>query len=237
MSAVDTGIRQARQFVGGTWVAAASGRTFDDVDPFTGDVVAHVPAGGREDARRAIETAAAAFPAWAGTPPGVRQGIFLRAADALEARRDEVVSLLARETGCTFGFGMFQMGSAPEPAAPGRRAPVRAARRGDPVGHGRVRDGRAAAGRRRRRDRAVERGADPVRAVDRGGARAREQRRAEAVRALTLWLAGSCGARSSPRPASRRACSCLRTHEPGAAGEIGDELIESPHVRRLNFTG
>jgi acyl-CoA reductase-like NAD-dependent aldehyde dehydrogenase len=27
------------------------------------------------------------------------------------------------------------------------------------------------------------------------------------------------------------------THEPGAAGEIGDELIESPHVRRLNFTG
>jgi acyl-CoA reductase-like NAD-dependent aldehyde dehydrogenase len=27
------------------------------------------------------------------------------------------------------------------------------------------------------------------------------------------------------------------THEPGAAGEIGDELVESPHVRRLNFTG
>ena len=41
-------------------------------------------------------------------PPCAR-AIFLRAADILESRRDEVVDLLARETGCTFGFGMFQM--------------------------------------------------------------------------------------------------------------------------------
>ena len=27
------------------------------------------------------------------------------------------------------------------------------------------------------------------------------------------------------------------THAPGAAGEIGDELVENPHVRRINFTG
>ena len=39
----------------------------------------------------------------------MRQGIFLRAADILERRQDEVVSLLARETGASFGFGMFQM--------------------------------------------------------------------------------------------------------------------------------
>ena len=39
----------------------------------------------------------------------MRQGIFLKAADVLESRQDEVVSMLARETGCTFGFGMFQM--------------------------------------------------------------------------------------------------------------------------------
>src|SRR5581483_5460502 len=68
-----------------------------------------VPAAGGEDATRAIDAAAAAFPAWAETPPAVRQAIFLKAADLLEQRRDEVVSLLARETGCTFGFGMFQM--------------------------------------------------------------------------------------------------------------------------------
>ena len=31
----------------------------------------------------------------------------------LESRRDEVVGLLARETGASFGFGMFQMGFVP----------------------------------------------------------------------------------------------------------------------------
>src|SRR5205814_2904258 len=32
----------------------------------------------------------------------------LKAADILERRQMEVVGLLASETGCTFGFGMFQ---------------------------------------------------------------------------------------------------------------------------------
>ena len=74
-------------------------RTFEDRDPFTGEVVVEVAAGSRDDARRAIEVAAAAAPAWAQTPPAARQGIFLKAADVLESRQDEVVSLLARETG------------------------------------------------------------------------------------------------------------------------------------------
>ena len=83
--------------------------TFDVADPFTGEPVVRAAAGTRDDARHAVEAAAEAFPAWAATPPAVRQGIFLRAADILESRRDEVVDLLARETGSTFGFGMFQM--------------------------------------------------------------------------------------------------------------------------------
>src|ERR671936_65841 len=72
-------------------------RQFEDRDPSTGEVVATVAAGGREDARRAIEAAAAAFPAWAATPPAERQRLFLRAADVLEGRRDDIVELLARE--------------------------------------------------------------------------------------------------------------------------------------------
>jgi acyl-CoA reductase-like NAD-dependent aldehyde dehydrogenase len=112
-SATETAVLDSRQFIGGEWVAAESGATFEDTDPYTGDVVAHVPAGSQEDARRAVEAAAAAFPEWSKAPPAARQAIFLRAADILEGRRDEVVSLLARETGCSFGFGMFQMGFVP----------------------------------------------------------------------------------------------------------------------------
>src|SRR5215212_7495087 len=95
--------------IGGEWVEASGGKTFEDNDPFTGEVVASVPAGTREDARRAIEAAAAAFPAWSQTPPAARQQIFLKAADILEARSEEIASWLTRETGSTFGFAMFQL--------------------------------------------------------------------------------------------------------------------------------
>ena len=104
----ETGI-ETRLFVGGAFVDAEGGGTFENRDPFTDEVVSEVAAGGREDARRAVEAAAAAFPEWSQTPPAVRQGVLLEAADVLESRQDEVVSMLARETGCTFGFGMFQM--------------------------------------------------------------------------------------------------------------------------------
>jgi acyl-CoA reductase-like NAD-dependent aldehyde dehydrogenase len=95
--------------IGGEWNEAASGKTFEDTDPFTGDVVANVPAGTREDAKRAVEAAAKAFPEWSQSPPAERQRVFLKAADILEARADDVSSWLTRETGCTFGFAMFQL--------------------------------------------------------------------------------------------------------------------------------
>ena len=92
---------------------ADGGSTFDDRDPFTGDVVAKVAAGTRADAERAVASAAAAFPAWSQSAPAERQRIFLKAADILESRLDEIVGLLARETGASFGFGMFQMSFVP----------------------------------------------------------------------------------------------------------------------------
>src|SRR5207302_5918585 len=70
--------------------------------------MATVSASTQADAKRAVEAAATALPAWWKTPPGARQRLFLKAADILERRQMEVVGLLASETGCTFGFGMFQ---------------------------------------------------------------------------------------------------------------------------------
>ncbi|HEV2713365.1 MAG TPA: aldehyde dehydrogenase family protein [Gaiellaceae bacterium] len=83
--------------------------TFEDRDPFTGEVVATVPAATREDARRAIEAAAKAFPAWSETPPAERQRVFLNASEILQSRSDEIASWLTSETGSTFGFAMFQL--------------------------------------------------------------------------------------------------------------------------------
>jgi acyl-CoA reductase-like NAD-dependent aldehyde dehydrogenase len=101
--------KKQKMFIGGKWVDAANGKTFEDLNPYTGEVYAHVPAGKREDARRAIEAAQAAFPAWANTPPNVRRKIFLKAADVMERRQDELVRAMMEEVGGTIGISMFQM--------------------------------------------------------------------------------------------------------------------------------
>jgi len=100
-------VRDAKQFINGEWTGAADGKTYVKKNPFNGQVASQVAAGKREDARRAIEAAAAAFPAWSSTAPGVRRGLFLKVADVLERRMPEIAKITAEETGQTFGWGMF----------------------------------------------------------------------------------------------------------------------------------
>jgi len=100
-------VREYRQYIGGEWVGSET--LFDDLDPYRGTVMARVPAGTRADAARAVDAAAAAFPAWAELPPAEKQALFLRAADVVERRRAEIVALLAEETGCAGGFAGFQV--------------------------------------------------------------------------------------------------------------------------------
>jgi aldehyde dehydrogenase (NAD+) len=95
-------------YINGEWVGALDNEVYDDLNPYTGEVFARVPSGKRADAKRAIDAAGAAFPAWSQTLPAERQALFLKAADILEKKRNEIVTILAEETGCTFGFAMFQ---------------------------------------------------------------------------------------------------------------------------------
>ena len=98
-----------KMYIDGSWVDALSGQTFDDMNPYTGEVYASLPSSRREDAKRAIEAAQKAFPAWANTPPSARRKIFLKAADIMERRQDELVRAMMEEVGGTIGISMFQM--------------------------------------------------------------------------------------------------------------------------------
>jgi acyl-CoA reductase-like NAD-dependent aldehyde dehydrogenase len=102
-----------KMYIDGQWRDAQDGKTYDDFNPFTGEVFAKVPAGKRADARLAVAAAAAAFPAWSRTLPSERQAHFLRAADIFEKKKDEVIAILADETGCSLGFALFQATFAP----------------------------------------------------------------------------------------------------------------------------
>ena len=101
--------RRYRQLIGGEWVEADGGRIYADMNPFNGEVFAEIPASGVSDAQRAIHAADQAFPAWAAMGARARQALFLKAADILEHRADEIVLIMAQETGSAAPFSRFQV--------------------------------------------------------------------------------------------------------------------------------
>src|SRR3954447_6451205 len=105
MTTVD--LEQQRLLIGGEWVEASGGGTFERSDPLTGDTVTRAAAAGRDDARRAVDAAAAAFPAWAGTSAGERRKLLNAAADTLMEAAPDIAAAMTEEVGGTFGWGMF----------------------------------------------------------------------------------------------------------------------------------
>ena len=95
--------------IGGKARAASDGGTFERRHPVSGEVVSVVAAATLADADAAVEAAQAAFPAWAALGPGERRARLLKAADALDARRDEFLAM-AGETGAKanwYGFNVM----------------------------------------------------------------------------------------------------------------------------------
>src|ERR671918_37331 len=90
----------ARNYVGGEWREAASGETYEKRNPWRPSEVAGVyPASDADDARAAIEAAREAFPSWAALPAAQRAGFFAKAANAIEARAEQVAEDMTAEMG------------------------------------------------------------------------------------------------------------------------------------------
>ena len=100
-------VEQQPLLIAGEWVPAGAGRTYEKADPFTGEPVTQAAAAGREDARRAVDAAAAAFPVWSGLAPAERRAKLAAAADLLLARAEDIAHTMTAEVGATFGWGMF----------------------------------------------------------------------------------------------------------------------------------
>jgi acyl-CoA reductase-like NAD-dependent aldehyde dehydrogenase len=229
--------RQYKMYVNGEWVDAIDGDVYNDLNPFTGEVFAKVPAGKRADAKRAVDAAVDAFPAWSHSLPAERQALFLKAAEILEKKQMDIVAILAEETGCTFGFAMFQTMFTPgllrEAAAQTHQA----------TGEIIPADLPGAFHMAIRQPVGVVAGIGPWNAP------------------LILSLRAICmpiayGNTTVLKPSTESAASGgiviaevfqeagfpkgvlnVVTNGPGKSGEIGDEFIENPKVRRINLTG
>jgi vanillin dehydrogenase len=99
---------------------AASGASFDRLNPLTGAIASRAAAACAKDVACAA-AAAAAFPAWSETGPAARRALLNKAADLLEGHSGEFAALMGAETGatamwagfnCMLGAGMLREAAA-----------------------------------------------------------------------------------------------------------------------------
>src|SRR5438552_1035739 len=88
-------------FIGGGWLGAARGETFEPTAPATGEVLARVAEGGAEDIDRAVASARRSFNrgTWRELPPAERAKVLWKVGDMLEERANEFAQLETLDNG------------------------------------------------------------------------------------------------------------------------------------------
>jgi len=95
-------------FIDGKFVPAASGETFEVVDPATGQVFAHAAAGDKADVDLAVQAARRALDgAWGKHFPAQRARLMLKLADLIEANGEELALLESLDNGMPFMMAKF----------------------------------------------------------------------------------------------------------------------------------
>jgi phenylacetaldehyde dehydrogenase len=93
--------RPRRMLIGGAWVEAISGKTFDTCNPATGEVLAKVTEGDAADIDRAVKAARKAFEEgpWPDMLPADRGRLLWRVADLIDQHHDELAQLETLDNG------------------------------------------------------------------------------------------------------------------------------------------
>jgi succinate-semialdehyde dehydrogenase / glutarate-semialdehyde dehydrogenase len=90
-----------RFFIDGRWIDAGAGEGSDVVDPATEEVIARLPHAGAETVNEALAAAARGLEAWRREPAANRRRALLRIAQNIAARKNAMAEALSREQGKT----------------------------------------------------------------------------------------------------------------------------------------
>jgi aldehyde dehydrogenase (NAD+) len=94
-----TGARTFKNFIGGEWVDAASGETFESISPADGETLGTFPKSSPEDVDRAVAVAKEAFGEWRLVPAPRRGEILFRFAQLMAEHKAELTDLMTHEMG------------------------------------------------------------------------------------------------------------------------------------------
>jgi succinate-semialdehyde dehydrogenase / glutarate-semialdehyde dehydrogenase len=95
----DPTLLRSQAFINGEWINAANHATHEVLNPATGEKIGTVPNMGAAETRRAIEAAAAAFPAWAAKTAKDRGTLLRRWYDLMLANQDDLALIMTAEQG------------------------------------------------------------------------------------------------------------------------------------------
>ena len=95
----DSTLPTVRSYIGGTYVDATSGETFDAVYPATNRKVCDVEQAGDAEIDAAVESAQRGFEIWSAMPAPERSRILLRAVAIIRERNDELAAIDTLDTG------------------------------------------------------------------------------------------------------------------------------------------
>jgi hypothetical protein len=88
-----------KQYIGGKWVTALNGKTWNVINPATEEIIAAVPYGDGSDCEAAIQSAEKGFKVWSKMNAFERCGILKRAAALMHERLEKYATLTVMESG------------------------------------------------------------------------------------------------------------------------------------------
>jgi succinate-semialdehyde dehydrogenase/glutarate-semialdehyde dehydrogenase len=98
---------RTQHFIGGEWVGGVA--TYDVLDPASGDAIAQVARGGRDETRQAIEAASTAFPAWRTCTAAERGARVRRWGELMLANQTDLATIMTTEQGKPFAEAMGEV--------------------------------------------------------------------------------------------------------------------------------
>jgi acyl-CoA reductase-like NAD-dependent aldehyde dehydrogenase len=87
----------------------ATTTTLQVLDKYSGATIGEVPIADAAAVDRAVARARDAFPAWSATPAHKRSAILRRAAEIIDARKDDIAVLIAREAGKAWKYAIGEV--------------------------------------------------------------------------------------------------------------------------------
>ncbi len=104
------GVPNYNLYIAGEWVRSLRNDATESTNPATGELFARVQQAGAAETEKAITAAHKSYKSWFETPVSQRESIFLKAADVLGAKAQEITEGLVAVSGSVYGKAGFEVG-------------------------------------------------------------------------------------------------------------------------------